>query len=158
MMENRQTQLKKLSLFFIAIGAMNGCAPVHYVGGPSSGAVLVVPSKAWSRPNTTPKETYDQLQACLDQALKDPEYNRLNDLAKKQHVAFTKGTKEQKKIMLAAGQYQADLTHNCIVSKGYNYGKVRPDQVYIPPPREATGLNRGQVQSNWILLSTFAIN
>ena len=142
MMEKRLTQLQKLSIISIAVAAMNGCAPVQYVGRPSSGAVLVVPSKAWSRPNTTPKETYDQLRACVDAVQKDPEYNRLNDLAKEQHVGFTDGTKEQKKIMLAAGQYQADLTHNCIVSKGYKYGKVRPDQVYIPPPREAIGLNQ----------------
>ena len=36
--------------------------------------------------------------------------------------------------MLAPMYLQADSIHNCLVSKGYKYGKVRPDQVYIPPP------------------------
>ena len=125
---------KKWSVALLIGANMIGCHLFQYIGGPSSGSVLVVPSKSWFRPGTTGKETFDQRQACLNEALNDPEYIRLNELAKKQHVAFTEGTKEQKKIMLAAGQYQADKTHNCLVSKGYKYGKVRPDQVYIPPP------------------------
>ena len=134
MMEKRRTQLKKLSIFFIAIAAINGCAPVQYVGGSSSGAVLVMPSKAWSRPNTTPKETYDQLQACVKESQEDPEQIRLDDAARKLHVGYMLGTKEQDKVHIAAMRHQGQYIENCIVSKGYKYGKVRPDQVYIPPP------------------------
>ena len=128
----------------LLIGAnMMGCHPVQYIGGPSSGAVLVVPSKSWYRPGTTGKETFDQRQACGEESKKDREFKRLLEESRKIHVAFTEGTKEQKRIMVAPMQYQGSYIYQCLVSKGYKYGKVRPDQVYIPPPREATGLSRG---------------
>ena len=125
---------KKWSLALLIGANMIGCHPVQYIGGSSSGAVLVVPSKSWYRPGTTGKETFEQRQRCGEESKKDPEFKRLLEESRKIHVAFTEGNKEQKRIMLAPMQYQGSYIYQCLVSKGYKYGKVRPDQVYIPPP------------------------
>ena len=125
---------KKISIALLICTSVIGCHPVQYIGGPSSGTVLVVPSKSWYRPGTTGKETYEQRQMCGEESKKDPEFKRLLEESRKIHVGFTEGTKEQKRIILAPMQYQGSYIYQCLVSKGYKYGKVRPDQVYIPPP------------------------
>ena len=125
---------KKISIALLICTSVIGCHPVQYIGGQSSGAVLVVPSKSWYRPGTTGKETFEQRQACLKESEEDPEQIRLDDAARKLRVGYMLGTKEQDKVHIAAMRHQGQFIENCLVSKGYKYGKVRPDQVYIPPP------------------------
>ena len=56
MERKKRKHQKRVSVALMTVASISGCAPMHYVGGPTSGAVLVVPSKAWSRPNTTLEE------------------------------------------------------------------------------------------------------
>lgn len=111
---------------------LGGCAASTY-SAHGNHPQLVLPKRGWIRPNTSGKQAFDDIQLCAAESEKDPQLQALTKAANDLHVLWGEGTKEQDKILVAPLQYQGSWMGQCLRGKGYKRGKLRPDQVYIPP-------------------------
>ena len=103
-----------------------------YGGG--AGARVVLPSRGYTRPGWTPKQVFEARTECFDRAEADPHYKALLAEARKVPIEEEKRTKEEEVIFNRPGQYTRQIVDPCIKSKGLKYGKLKPEDVYIPPP------------------------
>ena len=112
--------------------AVTGCASQSYqAGGP---ARRVLPSHGWHKPGVSPKEVYEARQACAAALDKDPGYQAALEAARKIPSDYTKRTKEEERIDDEPIRYSGRFLTPCLENQGFVYGKIKPEEVYVPPP------------------------
>ena len=103
-----------------------------YGGG--AGARVVLPSRGYTSPGWTPKQVYEARQECVERAHNDPRYKALMAEARKVPIEEEKRTKEEQAIDDRPDDYAGQIIGQCFKEKGLKRSKLKPEDVYIPPP------------------------
>ena len=138
-----QQRMGSIVLGVVVSVALSGCLlDTGGLYGGGAGARVVLPSRGYTRPGWTPKQVYEARHECNQRIWNDPHYKFLLAEARKVPIEEEKRTKEEEVIFKRPGEYAGPIIDACINSKGLKYGKLKPEDVYIPPPPDGDGSNR----------------
>ena len=123
--------IRYLCMLMGALAVVAGCASQSYqAGGP---ARLVLPSHGWRKPGVSPKEVYEARQACGRALDADPRNQAILEEARKIKISINM-KKEDERIVQEPIRYSGHFLTSCLKNQGFVYGKIKPEEVYVPPP------------------------
>ena len=102
----------------VGVVCLAGCGGTEYRAGQNMR--IVYPNRGWRKPGVSAKEIFEKRQECAERIKNDKQYREW---------VF-----KQRDLHPENNRISPYMTVECMQSQGFTWGKVTPEDVYIPPP------------------------